>query len=268
MSTASLPSLRLHEFEGPLDLLLHLIQQHKIDIYDIPIAEVTREYLSYLDDLKTLDLDVASDFVAMAATLTQIKSRMLLPRYTDSNDDEDDPRQDLVLQVLAYRRAKYLAGILESRYMQYGATYFRRPMGAAALGIEVAEKNEIDERHCSLEALIKAAEQLEARNQARYQDLREKNEYILKRESFSLKTSLLNLWSFARKRIRFYFHDFARAERPKSEQISQFLALLELVKLNRLWARQLENFAPIELELNRDGADVELEDLEEFEHLY
>ncbi len=109
--------VRLERFEGPLDLLLHLIRKHEIDIYDIPIALITQQYLEYLSVMKSLNLSLAGEFLVMAATLVQIKSRMLLPADERGEDDEagPDPREELVRQLLEYKRFKEAAGRLEDR---------------------------------------------------------------------------------------------------------------------------------------------------------
>jgi segregation and condensation protein A len=102
--------IRLSNFEGPLDLLLYLIKREEIDIYDIPIAEITRQYLDYIDLMRELDLEVAGEFILMAATLIQIKVRMLLPRHEEEDEEtEEDPRADLVRRLLEYKRFKEVA---------------------------------------------------------------------------------------------------------------------------------------------------------------
>ena len=103
-------SLKLTAFEGPLDLLMHLIESNKIDIYDIPIVEITEQYIGYLRNLQEFDMELASEFLVMAATLLQIKSRMLLPKEAREDEDEgEDPRQQLVEMLVEYRRIKKAA---------------------------------------------------------------------------------------------------------------------------------------------------------------
>ena len=101
--------VRLSQFEGPLDLLLHLIRRDKIDIYDIPISHITHEYLSYIEIMQELELELAGEFFVMAATLMRIKAQMLLPRRSDADDEEDDPRDELVLNLLEYKKYKEAA---------------------------------------------------------------------------------------------------------------------------------------------------------------
>ena len=106
---------KLEHFEGPLDLLLHLIEKNKIDIYDIPIADITAQYLEYVRQMEREDLNIVSEFLVMAATLLDIKARMLLPREVDEEGEEIDPRAELVERLLEYKRYKLLADELADR---------------------------------------------------------------------------------------------------------------------------------------------------------
>ena len=113
--------VRLDKFEGPLDLLLHLIKRHEVDIYDIPIAVVTRQYLDYIDLMQEMNLDVAGEFLVMAATLIHIKSRMLLPRVDPAQEDPDeDPREALVRRLLEHQKFKAAAELLHERVFRPG----------------------------------------------------------------------------------------------------------------------------------------------------
>ena len=102
--------IKLEAFEGPLDLLLHLIEKNKIDIYDIPIVEITAQYLDYIKQMETDDMNVMSEFLVMAATLIDIKCKMLLPREVDESGEEEDPRAELVQKLLEYKMYKYMSG--------------------------------------------------------------------------------------------------------------------------------------------------------------
>ena len=105
--------VKLNVFEGPLDLLLHLIEKNKVNIYDIPIVTITEQYLEYVNNMEEEDLDVMSEFLVMAATLIKIKSKMLLPKDEEVEDDEEDPREELVRRLLEYKMYKYAAGELK-----------------------------------------------------------------------------------------------------------------------------------------------------------
>jgi segregation and condensation protein A len=119
--------VKLEIFEGPMDLLLHLIKKHELDIYDIPIAPITRQYLEYLDLMKSLDMEIAGDFLVMASTLTHIKSKMLLPPPENPDDDDDgtDPRAELIRRLLEYKRFKDAAASLEQRESDWSKVYTR-----------------------------------------------------------------------------------------------------------------------------------------------
>ena len=116
--------VKLPVFEGPLDLLLHLIDKNKIDIYDIPIAEVTDQYLEYIRQMNHEDMNVTSEFMVMAATLIDIKCRMLLPREVNEEGQEEDPREELVTQLLEYKKYKYISGELREKMEEAGQSFF------------------------------------------------------------------------------------------------------------------------------------------------
>ena len=110
-------SIKLEAFEGPLDLLLHLIDKNKVDIYDIPIVEITNQYMEYIQEMQKKDLNIMSEFLLMAATLLDIKCRMLLPVEVNEEGEEEDPRQELVEQLLQYKMYKYMSYELKDRQM-------------------------------------------------------------------------------------------------------------------------------------------------------
>ena len=118
-------SVKLEVFEGPLDLLLHLIDKNKIDVYDIPIAEITEQYLDYIRKMPTEDMNVMSEFLVMAATLLDIKCKMLLPREVNEEGEEEDPRAELVERLLEYKMYKYMAYELKDRQMDAGQVLYR-----------------------------------------------------------------------------------------------------------------------------------------------
>src|SRR2546426_1477029 len=127
--------IRLDEFEGPLDLLLHLIKKNEIHIYDIPIALITKQYLDYISTMKSLNLVVAGEFLVMAATLIHIKSRMLLPVETEGDEEDEageDPRAELVRRLLEYKQFKEAAGDLVQRGQQWRGGFRRPAVGGAS----------------------------------------------------------------------------------------------------------------------------------------
>ena len=117
--------VKLEAFEGPLDLLLHLIEKNKIDIYDIPIVEITEQYLEYIKQMDTEDMNVMSEFLVMAATLIDIKCRMLLPKEVNEDGEEEDPRAELVQKLLEYKMYKYMSFELKDRQVDAERTLYR-----------------------------------------------------------------------------------------------------------------------------------------------
>ena len=120
-------TVKLQVFEGPLDLLLHLLEKNKVNIYDIPIVEITAQYMEYIAEMKRQDLDVLSEFLVMAATLIDIKSRMLLPSDPNNEEEEEDPRAELVQQLLEYKMYKCMAYELKDRQMDAQRVMFKEP---------------------------------------------------------------------------------------------------------------------------------------------
>ncbi|MDE7006609.1 MAG: segregation/condensation protein A, partial [Lachnospiraceae bacterium] len=118
-------SVKLQAFEGPLDLLLHLIEKNKVDIYDIPIVEITEQYLDYIKAMETEDMNVMSEFLVMAATLLDIKCKMLLPKEVNEEGEEEDPRAELVQKLLEYKMYKYMSYELKDRQVDAARTLFR-----------------------------------------------------------------------------------------------------------------------------------------------
>ena len=119
--------VKLQVFEGPLDLLLHLIDKNKIDIYDIPIVEITNQYMDYIKAMEKEDLNIMSEFLVMAATLLDIKCRMLLPKEVNEEGEEEDPRQELVAQLLEYKMYKYMSYELRDRQVEGDQVMFKAP---------------------------------------------------------------------------------------------------------------------------------------------
>lgn len=257
------PSLSLGDFNGPLDLLLHLIKQHRIDIMDLPIGMLTEQYLLWTADLSQLDLDQASAFLVMAAELLQIKSRMLLPDI-HGLDEPSDARTELALRLLAYRRCKNLAEFLEKRQSTYEAMAFRRPSRASDFDIKLAEP-ELIEEDVSYEAFGRYADQLDRRNRARFQDLSEKLEYITRRESIPLRERIRTVWQSLRRKGRAFFHELAPLSESAASQVASFLSVLELMKQDELDADQKKNFSPILLRFLGKNEQIEWDESEDYE---
>jgi len=210
--------ISLEVFQGPLDLLLHLIHRNKLDIRDIPIALVTSQYLAYLELLRSLDVVVAAEYLVMAATLMQIKSRMLLPRPSPV-DDEDDPRLEIVRPLEELKRLKELAQELGQRPV-LGRDVFIRPGGACP---EMAEGGEEAGLEADIMELIKAFERILGN-----QDIPRAIEIARSRTTLAERSA--QIAELIRKRGRLSFWDLLPERAEKDYVIVTFLALLELAK--------------------------------------
>ena len=162
------PNIHIREFEGPLDLLYSLIVKNDIDIFDIPIAEITEMYIGYLNQMKSLDMEIASEFIVMAATLIHIKSRIMLPSKADlASGSEEDPREELVISLLRYRRCKMLAKELKSRNELYRDCVLRLPATAKEMNISII----YPPQEFVPEEFEKAVENVCKRNEIRFADI-------------------------------------------------------------------------------------------------
>lgn len=238
-------SVKLEVFEGPLDLLLHLIKKNEVSIADIPIATITEQYLATLELMQSLNLDVAGEFLVMAATLIHIKSRMLLPPGEEEDDEEEggDPREELARRLLEYQRFKEAAEELEQREILKRDVFIRRP--------EVPDEIEAGGfEGVSLFDLISALRQvLERFPEERF------HEVTLERISVREKMSFL--LDDLRRRGKVVFQSLFEAAASRLEIIVTFLAMLELVKIRAVRVGQEARDGPIVIELAAPLEDIQ-----------
>ena len=197
--------VKLQVFEGPLDLLLHLIDKNKIDIYDIPIVEITNQYMDYIKAMEREDLNVMSEFLVMAATLLDIKCKMLLPKEVNEAGEEMDPRQELVEQLLQYKIYKCMAEELQKRQIEGEMIYYRKP----ALPDEVKEYEEPVDMDklldgLTLERLQEVFREVMKRNTEKVDPIRSKFGKIEK-EDITLPERLEAVETYAKRHRRFSF---------------------------------------------------------------
>lgn len=235
----------LPTFEGPLDLLLHLIRKHKVDIYDIPIVLITEQYNAYLDSMTELNLDVAADFVYMAALLIHIKSRMLLPRDEEGTEGEEDPRRELVDRLLEYQRFKAVAeSFAEVDVVRLGV--WSRPASPPP----GSETKEIDMSEVSLFDLIDAF-----RNALRKYRHDHPDAIELQRPAYKVSDKMRELYDKLTEtspiRLLWYLEG-----RDRPELVVIFLATLELVRLGGLSIKQDSIFAEILLHRSETHIDT------------
>jgi segregation and condensation protein A len=238
--------VRLSQFEGPLDLLLHLIRRDKINIYDIPISHITHEYLTYIDVMKELQLELAGEFFVMAASLMRIKAQMLLPRRPDDEEDED-PRDELVRNLVEYRKFKEAAQLLGER------EHDRRKVFARPGAKPPEDSVKRPTMEVSLFDLIGAFRTI-------MDDLKKSVSYRIEREQHSVEEKIGIIRANIRKKSEVLFTELFAGQYDKSEIITTFLALLELVKLGELIARQTALGGDIWLYAPRREAELQLEE--------
>jgi segregation and condensation protein A len=219
--------VKLEVFEGPLDLLLHLIKKDEVDIYDIPIARITDQYLQYLELMQDMSLDVAGEYLVMAATLTHVKSRMLLPpSEADSEEPEEDPRADLVQQLVEYQRYRGVALALGERPLLMRDVFRREPDVPAR-----DEEEGVRLRDVSLADLLEAFRDVLERS------LRESFHEIVTEE-----VSVAECIDLILRRLEvdgpLRFRDLFAGAPGRRRLVATFLALLELVKTQAVRARQ------------------------------
>ena len=227
-------TIKLARFEGPLDLLLHQIKRDEIDIYDIPIAHITQQYLGYLELMRILDLEVAGDFLVMAATLMRIKAKMLLPLPGLGGEDEDegDPREELVQRLIEYRQFKEAAGTLKERESE------RRLLHERGMIPGDDEMGPLPLAPASLFDLIDALNRVMSR-------LPEPAVYEVHGEIYDVEDKMALIASLAAEQGRMTFESLLQHCRVRLEMIVTFMALLELIKLGRIAVVQTVGFGEI-----------------------
>lgn len=243
--------ITLQQFSGPLDLLLHLIQKQELDIYDIPIAQVTEQYLSYLRAMEELSLEVASEFIVMAATLLAIKSRMLLPRkqvVTDETEELLDPRDDLVQQLLEYQRCKWAATQLKEREALQALVFSREPMNLQPYTSTDVLKVE----GVTMWDLVDAFRKIYLRI-PKSQHVAEIKGHVVRMED--MMVVLIDRMIRLR---RTTFDELLGSVRTRPELVSYFLALLEVMKDRIVHCWQSGAFGQIEIELSEESLYVTL----------
>lgn len=261
-------SYKLENFEGPLDLLLHLIEKNKVSICDIPIVLITEQYLDYVSHMETEDLNVVSEFLVMAATLIDIKSRMLLPAEVDEEGQEEDPRAELVARLLEYKMYKCMAQELLG--LEEGAA--RHMYKVPTVPDEVARYEapvDLDQLldGLTLAKLQSVFESVMKRRTERIDPVRSSFGTIRK-EPVSLETRIGTVMSYARSHRTFSFRQLLERQADKLEVVVTFLAVLELMKMGKIHLTQEALFDDMNIEtLEPEGQEEELdlEGLEDFE---
>ena len=237
--------VKLEVFEGPLDLLLHLLDKNKVSIYDIPIVEITNQYLDYIREMQRRDLNIMSEFLVMAATLLEIKSKWLLPKEESEEEEEIDPRAELMEQLLQYKLFKYMSQELKDRQIDAGRRLFKNP----SIPEEVRSYEEpldLDEltKGYNLKKLHAIFESVMKKRTDKMDPIRSRFGKI-EREEVSLDEKMIYLETYCMEHKRFSFRDLLERQRSKVEIIVTFLGILELMKTGRIQIEQEHLFDEI-----------------------
>ncbi len=244
--------VKLNVFEGPLDLLLHLIDKNKIDIYDIPIVEITDQYMEYIHSMEKEDLGVMSEFMVMAATLIDIKCRMLLPREVNEEGEEEDPRAELVARLLEYKTYKYMSYELRDKMDDAAGVFYK----TATVPEEVLEYREpVDPEELlkglTLEKLHSIYQSIIRRQENKIDPIRSKFGTIEK-EEVSLSDKMIQMRDYACGHRSFSFRDLLNAQSSRVQVIVTFLSILELMKMGHIQVEQDALFDDIRVQVVTD----------------
>ena len=236
--------VKLEVFEGPLDLLLHLIDKNKIDIYDIPIVEITNQYMEYIRNMQQEDLNIMSEYLVMAATLLDIKCKMLLPKEMNE-DGEEDPRAELVEQLLQYKMYKYMAYELKDRQSDADFMMFKQPTIPEEVQ-EYSEPVDLDKLlgDLTLSRLNQIFKDVMKRQDNKIDPVRSKFGKIEK-EEVPLPMKMTYVEEYARSHKRFSFRQLLEEQKSKMHVVVTFLAILELMKTGVIRVAQEETFGEI-----------------------
>ena len=239
--------VKLNVFEGPLDLLLHLIEKNKVQIFDIPIVTITDQYIEYINNMEEEDLDVMSEFLVMAATLIRIKSKMLLPKDEEVSEEEEDPRDELVRRLLEYKMYKYAACELKDMELDGGKNLYK----GASIPAEVKNYHEeidpyelVSGLGLDLEKLNEIFKSVMRKQVDKLDPVRSKFKTIEK-EEISLEDKMAEVREQVRGLNGINFRTLLEMQPSKMNVIVTFLAILELMKVSAITIRQDELFGDI-----------------------
>lgn len=240
--------IKLQVFEGPLDLLLYLIEKNKVNIYDIPIVDITAQYMEYVAEMKRRDLDVLSEFLVMAATLIDIKSKMLLPSTAEDEEEEEDPRAELVQQLLEYKMYKCMAYELKDRQLDAERVMFKEPTIPAEV-LKYEEPVNLEElvSDLTLAKLNDIFQSIMKKQVEKIDPVRSKFGQIQK-EEVSLEDKMVFLEDYAKSHKHFSFRGLLEAQSSKVEIVVTFLAILELMKMGKILISQEKIFDDIKID--------------------
>jgi len=240
-----LPKIKINDFEGPFDLLLHLIKKNQMSIYNVKIFEVTNQYLKYLNEMKEMDLDITSEFIVIAATLIEIKSKYLLPKPKKEDENEEDHEKNLIEKLIEYKKIKGVSLFFKERYISAGEVYGKKPE-------LIEDKREV----ISTKDLLKDINLIDLFNIYNnlleiYNNKQNRNNVIQKKiyvDQYKIEDKLQYIMDKLKNENVNSFCEFIENCECKLECVVTFLALLEMIKQRMIKVYQSDNFTKILIE--------------------
>ena len=233
-------SIKINNFEGPLDLLCHLIDKNKMNIYDINLSEITDQYISYLKEQESLNLEIASEFLVMASTLLYLKSKSLLPKQED--DEEELTEEELIKRIIEYKKFKEISKVFKEQYLKYSNRVFKMPEN-----IELPKKKL--EKNYESKVIPDIYRNLIERNSVKLNQNAKNIEKIALVENYTVASKVKEMFKILVKQKRFVFNKiFSINKRNKQEVVTAFSGLLELSRRNKVETSQEKLFGDIKVE--------------------
>lgn len=244
-----MPKFKVADFEGPFDLLLHLIKKNKMDIYNVEIYKITNQYLEYLDRMKVMDLEITSEFIVIAATLIEIKSKNLLPKIVVQEENEEDIEKKLMERLVEYRKIKAVSEFFKSRYISSGDVYSKHP--EIIEDMRPVETNEDIFKNLTLLDLYKIYNRIleSYREKQNRENVIQKQIYV---DKYKVEDKMDELIEKFNSDSTIEFKAIIKASQCKLETVVTFLALLELIKLRMIKVYQENNFGNILMKRRND----------------
>lgn len=252
-------NFKLESFEGPLDLLLILIKKNKVNIYDIPISVILDQYLEVMRNMQEMDLEISSEFLVLAATLLQIKSKMLLPKPIEEGEENQDPREELIQRLVTYKKIKEASELLKERQNIGASMFFKAP--------DAIERPPAEWNYAALtpENIRLAYQRAYTNMQRRQPPSKHSFEGIVGHEKVSIRQKVIGIWGRLKKRGKILFLDLFHNIKTKPEAVASFLAVLELIKMKKItvdYANTNDIHNPKILPLDTELSENEFEAIE------
>lgn len=236
-------SIKLNNFEGPLDLLCHLIDKNKMDIYDINLSEITDQYIEYIEKMEQMNLEVTSEFLVMSSTLLYLKSKHLLPK--DNNEEEEITEEELIRRIIEYKKYKEITKKLKENFLLYSKRYYKKQE-------DINLPKQKIEKEYNNKMLPEIYENILKKNTEKINENASNIEKIAITETYSVGNTLKEMYRELIKNKRFTFNKlFSIKKHNKKEIVTAFSGLLEMSRRNKVKTEQLELFGNIEVEKNK-----------------